>query len=164
VWLFSGRPHARPTEESLLGVKIGEAQEEVKDNLGVSRVLAGNPWKNDNTRGLLGNILRPEDLALKEAGALAGLEVLATSDRRVCVLCYAGAVRAVVARDRRDAATAMKLKIGGDYNTLIDLYPEGGKFVELPRGEGRRYDALGIAFEVQGHQIKAITLYPPAKK
>jgi tRNA A-37 threonylcarbamoyl transferase component Bud32 len=161
--LFFSAPRASAgAEESLLGVKIRDRQEAVTQELGLQPRHEGNPWKAKRlNKEMLGQILTAEDLRLPREG-LADLEVFATPDDKVCVLFYQGKVRAVVVRDRR-ASTGRGMRIGGDLNTLSDLYPEGD-FVRLPEGKGLRIDSLGIAFEMRaGHKVSACALYPPAK-
>ena len=51
---------------------------------------------------------------------------------------------------------------------LHDLYREKGETTPVQLADGtpadvRRYDALGMAFEIQGARVKAVALYPPAK-
>jgi tRNA A-37 threonylcarbamoyl transferase component Bud32 len=166
LWL---RPRpAAGDGESLHGIMIGDRLGELEDEPRLTHSRsAGDPFKDRQTKALLGRMLRSEDLRLTEA-ELRDLDVRWNQEQTLCVLLHQGKVAAVVARDR-GAATARRMKVGGGIQTLYKLYPESAQTqdVRLPGGghvEVRRYDDLGVGFEIQDLQVIAITLFPKAKQ
>jgi hypothetical protein len=79
-------------------------------------------------------------------------------------------VRAVIVRAPHDAATGRGLRILERQSRVMDVYPEvpsedSGREVrgvknEKQQIEVRRYDALGLGFEMHKRKVTAITLYP----
>jgi hypothetical protein len=158
--LFGGGKRDRPREESLLGVKVGDGRDAVVEKLHLGKPDFGDPWAGGAKDPLLVGLLGPGDLGKVQKEDLPDLELRKTPDGKVGVLFHDGKVVAVVARKK--GSTAMGMSVGKDLNTLYDLYPEGGKAEELGpgvRGEGRRYDKLGLRFHIQGHHVVGIALY-----
>jgi serine/threonine protein kinase len=165
-FLFSGPP---PDDgpESLHGVKLGDLADDVGDRLPTHYIDSGNPWVVKRVKDHLGHALREKDLRLRDAD-LAGLTVRRTADNKACVLFHQEKVIAVVSSDR-GAVTARGVRLGDTLGKVLRLYPEEavGSNVKQPDGthvEVRRYDALGIAFELRSGLVTGITLYPPAKE
>jgi hypothetical protein len=169
AWMlfFKGKtPDAQ--HESLLGVKIGDAQQDVLSRLRLVNGRPENPWAIDPPPRYVGYLLRPEDIGLP-AEALARLDVKRTEDNKVCVIFYEEKVRAVIVREPHAAETGRGLKVGDRSSRVMDVYPEepSGDIpnFEVPdtnqKIEIRRYDALGVGFELHHRKVTAVTLYPP---
>ncbi|MFO0929575.1 MAG: protein kinase [Gemmataceae bacterium] len=168
-WQFFTDPTFPPGPETLLGVQVGDALDEVERRLpNLTRVDRGNPWQLERTRHLLGPVLRPEDLGLTDA-ELRDVTVRRSGDGTVCVLLSGDRVVAVVAthagaRTRRDVGVGSDLgRLYRRYDTSDDLRPQvettdraGGGHVEV-----RRYSTLGVSFEVAAGRVAAVALYPP---
>jgi tRNA A-37 threonylcarbamoyl transferase component Bud32 len=163
--LFFKSPPVDRQHESLLGVKIGDPQQEVVDRLNLTKGGPVNPWAAGHAPAYLGNILRLEDLDLPD-DALNQLDVQRTSDDRICVIFFDDKVRAVVAHRGQ---TGRGLKVLGSLTQMLYHYPEDEvEDAEVPvRGEAgkkiavHRYRRLGIGFELDRGKVIAITLYPP---
>jgi tRNA A-37 threonylcarbamoyl transferase component Bud32 len=168
--LFAPSGPATTGPETLLGVAIGDPQQEVVDRLHLTKGGPLNPWAGKRPE-YLALALQKDDLHVPDAD-LPRLEVQRTADDRVCVLFLDGKVRAVVVRAPHHAATARGLKIGAGARDLFRLYeetPSAMSAEEPPTGDDaggknhveiRKHDTLGIAFELQKGQIVALTLYP----
>jgi len=153
---------------SLLGVRIGDSQQEVVDRLKLVKGAPMNPWAVEKTPGYLGHVLRAEDVGLP-VEALPRLDVQRTEDDKVCIVFYEDRVRAVIARSPR-AGTERGLKILDRQGRVLDVYPEdvsqdfsievAGSARASRKIEIRRYDSLGIGFEMHEGKVTAITLYP----
>jgi tRNA A-37 threonylcarbamoyl transferase component Bud32 len=164
----TGGPPA--ASETLLGVKIGDAQQDVVDRLRLSKGGVINPWAGPRPE-YLAHLLQKEDLQVSDAD-LGRLDVQRTADERVCVVFLDGKVRAMIVREPHTAVTGRGLKMHASANDLDRLYPEtpsARPSVKLPPSEDptgkdhlkvERYDELGIAFEVHKAQVVAITLFP----
>ncbi len=130
---------------------------------------AMNPWAPVE-RPRLGHVLRPEDLGVPEE-ALASLEVRHTRDGKVCAVFYKDQLRALIVQEPHAATTARHVSIGSPAGDVLNAYPEppdDDRTVpdDDPKKkpvEVRRYDSLGIGFELLDGKVRAITLYPPAK-
>jgi serine/threonine protein kinase len=168
--------HEEPTAEgeSLQGYGIGAPQAEAVKGLRLgSSDGPMNPWATGRPPAYLGHVLRAEDLQLPPK-ALANLEMRATADGKLAVLSYEGKVRAMVVQEPHHATTARGVKTGADASRVLAAYHEAPSQVNTirlppelaPRNaepiEVRRYDPLGIGFEIQNGHVMAITLYPPA--
>jgi serine/threonine protein kinase len=162
-------PSADPRHESLLGVRIDDLQPDVVSRLQLVKEKQMNPWEGARTPSYLGNVLRPEDLTLKD-DELPHLDVQRSADEKVCVVFYEDKVRAVVTRAAH-AATARGLRVGDRKGRVLDVYTEEASkdfTVEIARPnngkrklEVRRYDLLGIGVEMDDEKVTSITLYPP---
>jgi hypothetical protein len=169
-FFFPGRAVERPYE-SLLGVRIDDPQQEVVERLKLKKGGPMNPWEAEHTPGYLGNVLRPEDLHLP-ADALPHLDVQRSEDDKVCVVFHEDRVRAVIVREPHYAATGRGLRILDRQSRVMDVYSEvpsedvgrevRGAKNEKQQIEVRRYDALGLGFEMHKKKVTAITLYPAA--
>jgi tRNA A-37 threonylcarbamoyl transferase component Bud32 len=172
VWLvkhfyFTARPVDRQ-HESLSGVHIGDPQQGVVEKLKLVKGGPLNPWTEEPAPGYVGHVLRPEDLGLP-AEALPRLDVQRSADDKICVIFFEDKVRAVIAREAH-AATARGLKVLDHKGRVLDVYPEDAsedQYIEVRDSarasrkiEIRRYDALGIGFEMHEKKVTAITLYP----
>jgi serine/threonine protein kinase len=161
------RSNGRGESESHLGVKIGDSQQEVVERLRLVKGGPLNPWGRKRPPNYLGHVLHVEDLGVP-AETLPLLDVQRTADDRVCVIFHDDRVLAVIARR---GESGRRLKITDRKSHVLDLYPEdpSADFMldvvvakEAPwRVEIRRYDALGIGFEMHRDNVIAITLYPP---
>jgi tRNA A-37 threonylcarbamoyl transferase component Bud32 len=167
VFLF---PPAPPAAESLLGYGIGAPQDEVLPGLKVFQGGTMNPWVA-GPRAQLGHVLRPDDLGVPEE-ALESLEVRHTRDGKVCAVFYKDKLRALVVQEPHAGGTARSVQIGSHAGAVFDAYPETASehkpvsdddAKKAKPVEVRRYDALGIGFEMSDGKVRAITLYPPVK-
>jgi serine/threonine-protein kinase len=155
--------------ETLLGYGIGAPQSEVAAGLKLTKGGPMNPWAVGRVPAYLGHVLRAADLGIDEDG-LGRLEVERTADDKVCVVFHEGKVRAIVVQQPH-AATARGVKVGSDAGAVMNTYKEAAsedKNVSVDDAkdaviEVRRYDALGVGFEIRGAKVTAITLYPPSK-
>jgi hypothetical protein len=189
IWLIVKwrTPAPIPSEESLVGLKIGASLSATQPGLqeiGAARLMEiANPWadKRGKRPAALGHVLRPADVGLEENAAIP-INVAATGDDHVWVLFLPDAkqadrpklLQAVVVRAPHRGATARGLRINDSVAQLFRLYPEPatevhdieperqpGQAGRPPYIEVRRHDDLGIGFEVQAGKVVAITLYPP---
>lgn len=159
--------------ESVLGFKIDDPQQQVVDALKLTKGGRMNPWATGTSPLFLGHTLRPADLQLDEK-ALENLIVQWSADDRVAVIFHGEKVRALVVREPHEATTGRGLQIRASVADVYNLYNEVTPRVEHiklsqdedPTGkdwiEIRRFDQLGIAFEIHRARISAITLYPKA--
>ena len=150
-YLFKGTPVDRHYE-SVLGVQIGDPQQETVDRLKLAKGGPMNPWAKGRPPSYLGNLLHAADLDLPEE-ALDQLDVQRTADDRVCVIFFEDKVRAVVAHRGQ---TGRGLKIPGSHRQIDQLY-----LSETSEDANVRYDALGIGFEIRQGKVTAVALYPP---
>jgi serine/threonine protein kinase len=155
--------------ESIHGIRIGDLEADA-----VARLKLGqnegpvSPWVGRPPM-YLGHTLRVADM---EAAPNA-LTMRAFPDGRLAVLFHEGKVKAIVVQDPHPAKTARGIHTGSAAATFFAAYPEEPseiQSVKLPPEEApknaasveiRRYDALGIGFELHGGRVTAITLYPP---
>jgi hypothetical protein len=168
--LYFRRAAPDAQHESLLGVSIGDRQQDVLGRLRLVNGRPENPWADDPPRAYIGHLLRPGDLGLPD-DALSRLDVKRTEDNKVCIIFYDEKVRAVVVREPHAAETARGLKVGDRSGRVMDVYPEEpsedlllevpGAGDARPRVEVRRYDALGVGFEMHNKKVTAVTLNPP---
>ena len=118
-------------------------------------------------RDQLGHVLKPADLGLPE-GELSHLLVrYNVGDRATVVIFHKDKVIAVISSER-GAATGRGVKINDNVSRVYKLYPEGGRAedVALEGGghvEVRRYNGLGVGFEIGATQVTGVTIFPPAK-
>jgi tRNA A-37 threonylcarbamoyl transferase component Bud32 len=168
---FTTGPAGETGPESLLGIKIGDEQQGVVDRLKLTRGGVLDPFATPRKPAYLGHALRVEDLSL-EPGAQARLDVRRTAEEDICVLFVDGKVRAVVLRKPASGSTSRGFRLGGLVGELYDRYPEESEAQDvklLPEEDPEkrrhvlvhRYDRQGIAFEIYGSKVAAITLYPP---
>jgi serine/threonine-protein kinase len=169
-------PPAPPAGESLQGYAIGAPKEEVMPGLRVfssPKDGMNNPWALAHAPSYLGHVLRAADLGLPEQ-ALGRLEVQYTGDKKVCAIFYEDKVRAIVIQESHEGVTARKVRVGSKAGEVLNAYPETpseDRTLSVPDEEPgktrtvevRRYDALGVGFELLDGRVRAITLYPPAK-
>jgi serine/threonine protein kinase len=164
-FLFSG-PTSYDGPEKIHGIKLGDTADEVADRLPTAHIDSGNPWELPRVKDHLGHALQPKDLRQRDA-EIAGLTVRRTADNKACVLFSQEKVIAVVSSDR-GAATARGVRVGDTFGKLLRLYPKGGVgrdvlLADKSNVEVRRYDALGVAFELRSGLVAGITMYPPVK-
>ncbi len=153
--------------ESLMGVKIGDPQQEVVERLRLVKGGPLNPWGRKRPPNYLGRVLRAADLGVS-AETLPFLDVQRSADDRLCIVFHEGRVLAVVARR---GESGRRLKITDRKSRIMDLYPEDPTedfMMDAPvakdatyRIEIRRYDTLGVGFEMHRDNVIGITLYPP---
>lgn len=162
----------KATGESLLGIRIGDTREQATKKL--DKIAAGprlKPWGEEpgDAPLYLGHTLRVADIG---KDVLDRADVLLSTDERVCLVLVDDVVRAMVVRAPHRASTARGLRMADKVGELFKLYPESADVRDedvakttrrTGRGhiEVRRYDTLGIGFEVLDQKISAITLYPP---
>jgi tRNA A-37 threonylcarbamoyl transferase component Bud32 len=166
---FFSRPPADVQREAILNLRIDDPQQEAVERVKLVKGGPMNPWATERTPGYLGHVLRAEDLGLG-AEALARLDVQRSADEKVCVIFHDDRVRAIIVRVPH-AATARGLRIHDRKGRVLDVYPEdASEDVTLEAADSarasrkievRRYDAIGIGFEMHEDKVTAITLYPP---
>jgi hypothetical protein len=153
--------------DSLLGVKIGDRQEDVVQSLMlVKGGRPGNPWKSKPAAAYLGHVLLAKDLNLSDE-ALEEVEARRNTHDTVCVIFCEEKVRAVVVRQPHEGGTAHGLKIGSPRSAVDAVYPEDPSDIETdktksPIIEMRRYGPRGVGVEIQDGKVIGIALYPPA--
>jgi serine/threonine-protein kinase len=167
--LFLFHSSTPPRKETLLGVAIDDTQARVDATVpGLEKSTVMNPWAKEAAPAEIGHILHPEDLGLPEAD-LARLEVQHDSAKKVWALFHEGRLRALVALAPHPAYTIRGVKINGAAGDVLASYSEeqaDSANVSVPGKtnehiECRRYDPIGIGFELQHGKITGITLYPP---
>ena len=135
-----------------------------------------NPWATARRPSFLGHRLRAEDLALPDE-ALARLDLRWNSKSSICGVFFEEKLRALIVQEPYAGATGRGLKIGDRNSRVMDIYPEDPSetlLLDVPdqdakvrrpgqKIEVRRYDALGIGFEMHEKKVTAITLYPAVK-
>jgi hypothetical protein len=171
AWFFFLRTPAPTGTENLMGWRVGDSQDDVVRGLKLTKGWRMNPWDEGAAPGYVGHVLRADDLRLPP-DALGRLEVRLNADETVCVLFYQDKARALVVREGHAGATGRGVKIGSRMSDVVSAYPEvpdEDRPVEVgsdggsPRKvEVRRYDGLGIGFEVANRKVTSIALYPPA--
>jgi tRNA A-37 threonylcarbamoyl transferase component Bud32 len=166
LWLtgmFSGSARGEGPEQ-LFGIKVGDPEEAVERKLRLTRSNDGNPWTKPSLRPYLGNVLRPEDLRLS-AEEFRELKARRTEgERATLVLFHKERVVAVVS-DEPGAVTAQGVKLGGKIDRVYRAY-QGGHSDDKTLSDGthldvRRYDHLGIGFEIKGDRVTSISIFPP---
>jgi serine/threonine protein kinase len=165
-----------PRFESLAGVQIDDPQREVVDRLHLTQGMPMNPWASARRPSLLAHLLRAEDLALPD-DALSRLDVRWNSKGSICAVFFDDKLRALIVQQPYAGATGRGLKIGERNSRVMDIYPEDPSetlVIDVPdqdakvtrpaqKIEVRRYDALGIGFEMHEKKVTAVTLYPAIK-
>ncbi len=154
--------------ESLLDVKIGDAQQEVVDKLKLTKGGLMNPWGEKEKHAYLGHILRRDDLALADED-LKTLDVQRTADEHVCVIFYNDKVMAVTVHKPHAAETGRGVAIGGTADDLSDKYGLDCETRSISTSDSKphkehstvlRYNGLGVGFLIEGKEITSIALYP----
>lgn len=166
---FNPTPTPETGPESLLGVKIGDEQQAVVERLKLLKGGLSNPFADEKRPAYLGHALTRNDLGLE---SLDRIEVR-RSDDRVCVVFSDGKVVALIVRDPTSATTARGVSVGGPVGSLYERYSgDDRETLDVKLGPDEddpdkrrrvlvhRHDKLGIAFEVYGSKVAAITLYP----
>jgi hypothetical protein len=165
-WMFGlFRAGGGSGPESLHGVKLGDERAAVEERLKMPIHGSGTPFDPQKTNIHQGVVLRQDDLCLSE-GELRRLVTLSTEGSKPTMVMFNnGKVVAVISHDR-NAVTARGVKVGDSVSRVYDLYPEGGeskdaKLFDGTHAEVRRYDELGVGFEIRKSHVTAITIYPP---
>jgi hypothetical protein len=163
VWWWLSDPTPETGAASLMGVRIGDPVNEAQAKIGASAIYQGNPWSKENAADL-GHSLARDDLKLP-APSLLEVATRWSADGRSCVLSHQEKVVAVVTSSSA-GGTGRGVRVGNDVKRLYRLYPEsadehGTETKSGTRVQVRRYDALGVAFEIKGTTVHRITLYPP---
>jgi hypothetical protein len=175
-FFFTPRPAAE-AKESLLGVHIGDSREEAESKLGKMNVRRWSQKPNDVS---LGHVLLPlnflaTDLGISET-QLGDLDVSWTDDKKVVVLFLDEKVTAMVVHEPHAGATGRGVRIHDDLNTVTEKYDkidaeptvktmsEEQNGVKTMQVEVRRYETLGIGFEIQKGKVVGITLFPGSGK
>jgi tRNA A-37 threonylcarbamoyl transferase component Bud32 len=164
LWYFFSDPVPPAGAEVLAGVRVGDLQEEAETRFSWAGPEVGNPW-GLKEKAVLGHVLAPSDLGLKD-DELPQVKAHWSADGSTTLVSHNGKVRAVIIRKWGwSLGTGRGMSVGNDVNRLYRLYPRGGQdraFV-LPDGTEiivRRYDKLGLGFEIEGRNVTGITLYP----
>ncbi len=167
VWPWSSQPAAKPGPESLLGVKVGDPQQDVADSLSLSRGGPGeNPWENGAAPpDYLGRVLTPERLGLT-ADEQQRLDVRRTKDDKVCVVFVDGKVRGMAVHRNEAAALRGGVGVSSALSAVSAAYGESFNQAELPGRQPatlvRTYPHLGLGFEIENNVVTGVALYPAA--
>jgi serine/threonine-protein kinase len=156
--------------ESLLDVRIGDAEAEVVKRLGVSKVGVMNPWAAKVPPVYPALILQPGDLGLGDE-AVESLDVYRSADGHVCALFHDSKVVAVIVTEAHThGKTGKGVGIHSSVNDLYSLYDMDSepKSIEIDDGRGgtkhglvHHFNQLGVGFLIQGKVVTSIALYPP---
>src|SRR5262249_8193724 len=125
AWVRAHRPPPvePPPKETLLGLEIGNRDDDVLAALGPpEREARGYPW-GPGTKESLGHVLKAADIG-DDLAAQFNSDVRLWSKGRVCVVLRDGAVCAVVVRAPHAAASARGVEVGDAEARLEELYPE----------------------------------------
>jgi hypothetical protein len=153
----------RPAPDTVLGVHIGDGAAEAEAKIG--RKMHKTSWDARPKEAQLGAVLIPDlDLAaMPDWGEFAW-----TDDRKVAVCFSHSAVVAVVVRaPYPSAVTRRGVRLGDDLETVKNRYDRTGADAYVKSVDGvevRRYDTLGVGFELEDDKVTSITLYRPATK
>ena len=160
-------PPDKSGPETLLGVKIGDPRQDVVEKLDLLR-QDKDPWSMNpppEYLGLLG--YKPRLLGVEE-DARKNLEILHSTDEKVCAAFLDGKLRILVARrdhaqtgrgvGASSASSLLDERYGDDESQSMPLTPPGtAKHTHV-----RIFFALGVAFEIQDKTVIAVTLFPAA--
>jgi eukaryotic-like serine/threonine-protein kinase len=163
-------PSVAPGPESLLGVKIGDPEQDVVDNLNkedslVHMGLIKNPWDKGPAPDYLGRVLTPELLNVS-ADDLQRLDVRRTKDDRLCVVFLDEKVLAVVVQRPHPGETGRGVGVSSLEPLVTARYGDRFKQEEAPAGPRapetliRTYKTLGVGFEIQDGKVTGVTLFP----
>jgi hypothetical protein len=161
-------PTAGTGPETLLGVKVGDPQQQVADDLGLSRGgPVKNPWAPGPPPDYLGRALTPELLGLSDDD-LQNLDVRRDKDEAVCVVFVGGKARGLAVRKPHAGATARGVGVSGPLSAVAARYGEDFRQDVLPGRAGeaetlvRVYPKAGVGFEIQNGAVTAVALFPAA--
>jgi serine/threonine protein kinase len=168
--------------ETLLGIQVGDPQDEVEQKLALSSSRDGDPRKDRKLRHLLGPFLAQNDdlsrvLKLGDKGFDA-VQTRWTKDEDVCGVFVESKLRILVVRKRK-ASTGKGLAMHADYSQIGKYYHQYfQRRIETPEGKNEapvciQYnDKLGLAIEFstvkeggepEPSEIIALILYPPTE-
>jgi serine/threonine protein kinase len=162
TYFFAEPPPTPPTgPESLLGVKIGDDQNDAEDKIHLHQPDDGkNPLEKEKPLSM-GRHLWNKLLTLAGDEARR-VKVASTSKDELHIVFVDRKVRGVVLTQAYpNGETGRGVKIGSSEDDLNKRYAN----VEPMTQENgvRWYDGLGVAFEIRGSKVTGIALYPPVK-
>ena len=169
VLFWPPAPSVKTGPESLLGVKVGDAQQDVADNLGLSRGgPVQNPWEKGSPPEYLGRVLSPAVMGLSD-DELQRLDIRRGKNDEVCVVFVDGKVRSMVVQLPHTGETGRGVGVSSPVSAIASAY--GQEFNQMvmsgPRPTSpdiivRVYRAAGVGFEIQGGVVTAVALFPAA--
>jgi len=162
-WLSSGRDSG-PAQ--LSGIRIDESEDDAQEKLRLVGVAEGNPWKKPQVVHLMGHVLREKDLRLS-ADELGNIRARWTKGKNATLVLFHNDKVIAVVTSEKGVGTNQRVRVGDPVGDIYKRYPEGGHTEDAKRPDGtlvpgievRRYDREGIGFEIQGAQIRSITLF-----
>jgi len=161
AWWLLPRRHPRADSESLLGLAVGDLNDDV--------IIALGRRQGDGTTAL-----RPEFSRLVADGDLPGgkgqCEFAAWPERCAAGVIEGGKLKALIVRVPGYAESARRLRLGDAHAELFRAYPERpaaiiAADVEPPPGwcHVYRYPDLGLAVEVSNGVVTALAIFPARK-
>ena len=162
--------------ESVLGIHIGDSRDAAENKLGNMHTRR---WAQKPDDVPLGHVLHPAGFLPQDLGLspdkLPDVDVSWTDDKNVVVLYHDEKVRAVIVLEPRAAGTGRGVHIRDDLSVVTDKYDKTGlepnvntkteerNGVKTLQLEIRRYETLGVGFEMHKGKVVGITLFPPVK-
>ena len=160
-------PTAPAGPESLLGVQIGDPQQDVVDKLDLLRGgPVKDPWEKAPPEHL-GRILAPDVLGLNAAD-LERLDVRRTRDEKVCAVFLDGKLRGLAVQSPHVGETSRGVSIECREPQVTARYGEGFMQNVVPGAARATADVLirtyrgpGVGFEIQDGVVTGAALFPP---
>jgi serine/threonine protein kinase len=158
-------PPPKPGPESLLGVKIGDPQQEAEDKCDLSRGgPIKNPWEKGPTPDYLGHILRPDLLGLSE-DELQRLDIRRSKDEKVCVVFVDEKVRGMAVQSPQTPFGGHAVGVSSSESAVSaafgdDFQQDVMAAVGSPKTLVRVYRAAGVGFEIHEGVVTAVAFFP----
>jgi protein kinase-like protein len=158
---------AKPGPESLLGVKVGDPQQDVVDNLDLVRGgPVTDPWEKGPPPEYVGRVLTPELLGLTD-DERQRLEVRRAKDEKACVVFVDAKVRGMAVHRRGSGRTRLGVGVSSPLSAVTAAYGELFNQTELPAAHAgapetmvRVYKSAGVGFEIQDGVVTGVALFP----
>ena len=162
-------PPVKAGPESLLGVMIGDPQQEVVEKLDLLR-QDKDPWAMNPPPEYLGLLAQKPRLLGVEEDARKNLQILHTTDEKVSAAFLDGKLRVLVVH-RGQAQTGRGVGVSSPSSLLDDRYGDDESQsipLTLPgmtkHTHVRVYTALGVAFEIQEQAVTRGDAVPPRRR
>jgi serine/threonine-protein kinase len=166
--LFWPAPATAAGPETLLGARGGDPQQEVMDNLALTRGgPVPNPWDSKPPPEYLGLVLTPELLGLR-GDELERLDVRRGVNDQVCAVFVDGKLRALTVRRPHKGLTGRGVGVSSTASVVATAYGQEFNQTVLsgakPAAEimVRVYKGAGVGFEIQDGVVVGVSMFPAA--